>query len=351
MADLKPLGLALVGAGAFGDFCLAAFAEMPEVKIAAIVDVDLERAQQFADRYQAVPYQLLSEALKNNEISIVALNTPPFLHAAQGLEVLNAKRHLFCEKPLALTVEDGEAMIAAATENGVLITVDYVMRQNPYWQTAAALAQSGILGKLRHMDLANHAAGLSLPMDHWFWNASKSGGIWIEHGVHFFDAFSWVADQRGHVVGSQAFHRSDGAVDRVEAILQYGDVAAHCYHAFDQSGSTEQTTVRLTLEHGYITLNEWVPTALELSTTVMPELWKPYLPGTVEISEREVLAATIYEVRAFSPEGKSAVYKRSIQDGMLNLVKAIRDPRWKLMVTGEYGLESLRTAAAATALA
>jgi predicted dehydrogenase len=181
---------------------ISAFHEMPEVRIAAVVDVVLERAQEFAAEYGAVAYQSLSEALADPSVSILALNTPPFLHAEQGLAVLQAKRHLFCEKPLALTVEDGRRLIDAAKQHNVLLTVDYVMRQNPYWAAAAELAGAGVLGKLRHMDLANHAAGLSRPDNHWFWDKGKSGGIWIEHGVHFFDAFAWVSGQTGTVTGA-----------------------------------------------------------------------------------------------------------------------------------------------------
>src|SRR6266536_3608796 len=154
-------------------------------------------------------------------------------------------------------------MISAAQANHVHLTTNYVMRHNPYWQAAARLAQSQVLGPLRHMDLQNHAAGLVLPEHHWFWDKNLSGGIWVEYGVHFFDAFSWLSSSPGIVLGSTKYGRPDGVVDRVEAILRYGDAAAHCYHAFDQSRQTEQTTVRLTFERGYVTLREWVPTSLD----------------------------------------------------------------------------------------
>jgi len=102
MADQSAVGIGLVGAGAFGEFCLAAFAEMSEVRIVAVADTDLARAQNAAGHYQAVAYPTLDALLADPQVQIVALNTPPFLHGAQGLAVLNAGKHLFCEKPLAL---------------------------------------------------------------------------------------------------------------------------------------------------------------------------------------------------------------------------------------------------------
>src|SRR5690606_14636556 len=110
---------------------------------------------------------------------------------------------------------------------GVRLTVDYVMRHNPFWDAAARLRRDGVLGRLLQMDLVNHAAGLDLPPDHWFWDPAQSGGIWVEHGVHFFDAFAWVAGAPGDVAASQAFARPDGAVDRVAALARYGEAAAH----------------------------------------------------------------------------------------------------------------------------
>lgn len=342
--NAEPVGIGLVGAGAFGRFCLDAFSVMPEVRIAAIADVDAGRAQASAATYHAQAYTELDALLANPDVEIVALNTPPYLHMQQGLSILRAGKHLFCEKPLALTVEDGEELIRAARENNVRLTVDYVMRYNPFWSAAASLARSGVLGRLRHMDLANHAAGLDLPANHWFWDRSKSGGIWVEHGVHFFDAFAWVAAQPGQVVASHAFQRSDGVVDRVEALARFGDAAAHFYHAFDQSGRSEQTTVKLAFEQGYVTLFEWAPTSIHILTTVALDELKPFLSGAIET---ERLPDQRLNVRVYAPEGKSTVYRACIQAGMRDLVAATRNPAHSPEITGENALTSLSMALAA----
>lgn len=341
----EPVGIGLVGAGAFGVFCLEAFAIMPEVRIAAVADTDAGRADSLAQRFGASAYHSLEAMLADPSVEIVALNTPPFLHGSQGLAAIEAGKHLFCEKPLALTTADGEALIRAAEARNLRLTVDYVMRPNPYWQAAAGLRRDGVLGALRHMDLANHAAGLSLPPDHWFWDARKSGGIWIEHGVHFFDAFAWVAGVDGEISASAAYARADGVTDRVEALAHFGDAAAHFYHAFDQSGQTEQTTVILTFERGYVTLREWVPTSIEILTPVSAEALRPYLPGSAEVHVRDDGRTSAY---AYAPEGKSSIYRACIQSGMRDLAQAVRQPQRSTIVTGRDGLQSLKLAVAAT---
>jgi predicted dehydrogenase len=224
------------------------------------------------------------------------------------------------------------------------------MRANPLWRAAADLRASGVLGRLLHMDLANHAAGLNLPHGHWFWDKAISGGIWIEHGVHFFDAFAWVAGTTGRVTAAQAFTHAQGCEDRVQALAVYGDAAAHVYHGFTHSSATERTTVRLTFEHGYLTLHEWVPTVLEIAgiDAAQAEAVRPLLPGVVQAEAAEGPA---WQARAVLPEGKAAVYRACVQQGMRQLAQAVRDPAAPLAVTAEHGLASLRMAVAAEALA
>lgn len=343
------VGIGLVGAGAYGEFCLAAFAGVPEVSIAAVCDTDTARAERFAAQYGAQAYTTLEAILDNPAVEIVALNTPPFLHAAQGLAALNAGKHLFCEKPLALTLADGRALLDAAARNYVRLTVDYVMRYNPLWATAASIREAGVLGALLHLDLANHAAGLSLPAAHWFWDKAKSGGIWIEHGVHFFDAFAWVAGTNGEITGAQAFSNARGQEDRVEALARYGNASAHFYHGFTHSGAHEQTTARLTFERGYLTLHEWVPTRLEIDslTPADAEAVRPLLPGEVQAHQAET---NLTRLTARLPQGKSAVYRECIQGGIRDLARAVRDPDSPLRVTGEHGIASLSMAIAAHSL-
>ncbi len=334
----QPAGIALVGAGAFGAFCLAAFSQLSEARIAAVVDVDAERAERFAAQYGARACTQLADALADPDVSIVALNTPPHLHAQQGLAVLRAGKHLFCEKPLAMNAAEGEALAQAAAENGALLTVDYVMRYNPLWQLCADLRQSGVVGDLLHMDLANHAAGRDLPPRHWFWDHARSGGIWVEHGVHFFDAFAWVAGVPGEVLASDAL-----GPQRVACLARYGAAMAHFYHGFTHSGRDEQTTVHLTFERAHVTLSGWVPTYVSILTDAETHRIESLMPEGYTLSAaaggQRLLTATLGD--------KAAAYTQAIQAGMRNLIAAIRGKE-DLRVTAAHGLASLRMAEQAT---
>lgn len=79
-----------------------------------------------------------------------------------------------------------------------------MQRYNPLYTMVADLIQSQMLGKVLHGYLENYASDEGLDPDHWFWDRSKSGGIFLEHGVHFFDMFEgWLG--RGEVVAASHF--------------------------------------------------------------------------------------------------------------------------------------------------
>lgn len=335
------VGVGLVGAGAFGQFCLDAYHEMEQVHIAAVADVDESRAKSTARLYGARSYTSLADMLRNDDVQIVALNTPPNLHARQGRQVIQAGRHLFCEKPLATSLEDARLLLAAAAAQGVKVTVNYVMRHNLFWQAVAKINRLSLLGALRHIDLANHAAGLELPTSHWFWDKTISGGIWIEHGVHFFDAFSMVTRETGQIDFARHYHDAHNRNDRVEALAQYGQTAAHFYHAFDQSATSEQTVVNLTFERGYVRLDGWIPIYMTIVTPVDADNLLPLLPGKVKV--KQTPGGRSY-ITAYAPDGKTAVYRQCIQRGMSNLVSEITGESYGLTVMPHMALSSLKMA-------
>ena len=94
-----------------------------------------------------------------------------------------------------------------------------------------------LLGELLHGYFENYASDENLPAEHWFWDRAKSGGIFVEHGVHFFDMFAgWLG--AGEVVAAQASRRAGTNIeDQVQCTVRYGDgVHVNFYHGFTAAG-------------------------------------------------------------------------------------------------------------------
>ena len=122
-----------------------------------------------------------------------------------------------------------------------------------------------------HGYFENYASDENLPHEHWFWDRAKSGGIFIEHGVHFFDLFAgWlgpgtvVAAQRGIRPGS-----SPPLEEHVHCTVRYGPTTlVNFYHGFHQAGRMDRQELRLVFEWGDVTLYDWVPTHVRIHAIV-----------------------------------------------------------------------------------
>jgi len=357
----EPLGVGLVGAGGFGVFCIAAFEALREVEVCAVADVDRGRAEAAAPQGAAV-YEDYAALLADPRVQIVAINTPPALHAPMAIQAAQAGKHIFLEKPLATTVEDGRAVIEAARRAGVQITIDYVQRFHPLHELAQAIVRSGALGPLRRFALENFATDEALLPGHWFWDPALSGGIHVEHGVHFIDLCNQLAGQADTVWG-MAQRRTDGREDRVFAGVHYGDeVIASFYHSFNQIRPVERTTIRLACAHGDLTIQGWIPETLHVAGLVRDDglaALEGLLGAPVEVLERyageratfrhggttETLNASI-QATVDAPD-RQGHYRRAIQQGMRALAAAVRGEAL-LTVRAEDGLASLAVAVAAT---
>jgi predicted dehydrogenase len=125
---------------------------------------------------------------------------------------------------------------------------------------------------------------------HWFWDEEKSGGIFIEHGVHFFDMFSgWLGE--GKLIASQKLQRSSAinVWDKVQASVLYANGLVNFYHGFDQPKIMDRQEMRLLFERGEVTLYEWVPTRVKLTALCSEkelQTLKSIFPGAeIEIVE------------------------------------------------------------------
>lgn len=339
------VGIGVLGVGSYGMLCLDVLAAMPEVSIVAVADVDVAKARLVAAQHSARSYSTLEKMLDDPYIHMVILATPPYLHAQQARAAIRAGKHVFCDAPLALSLEDVDELLAEAARAGVLIGVDHVMRFNPFYETVRAIREDRVLGALQHIDLTDHFSPGERPPDHWFWDDARSGGIWLEHCLPFFDALIWMTGESGEIVGAQSFARSDGVLQRVQAIGRFGESAAHIYHSLEPAGVPERTIVRLTFEGGTITLREWLPTVIEIIAwwDIAPLII--YLPGSVTPEKYE---GNLKRLRAYSPQGSQIVMREGLQRALRSLTAPICNPSIPVTITHEDIQQTMRLALAAS---
>lgn len=266
------IGIGVIGCGGFGLYALEHFLQVPGVKLIGVTDVYRPAAEAAAQRFGVPDMGEIDKLVDHDDVDLVYIATPPFLHCEQSLLAMRAGKHVICEKPFAMTMAEADEMIATAHQNDLLVIANLMQRYNSIYGMVKQLIDSGILGDVLHGYFENYASDEQLGAEHWFWDRAKSGGIFIEHGVHFFDMFAgWLGE--GRVEAAQLSVRAGTDIeDQFHCTIRYGDtVLVNHYHGFTQVARMDRQEIRLLFERGDVTLYEWVPTRVRIHAVANEE--------------------------------------------------------------------------------
>src|SRR6187551_1580672 len=108
------IGLGVIGCGGFGLFALQQFVQVPGIRLAGMAGTARPAAEAAARRYGLDDVVDVDRLLALPTVDVVYISTPPFLHYDQAKQALTAGKHVICEKPLALNVEQADELIALA---------------------------------------------------------------------------------------------------------------------------------------------------------------------------------------------------------------------------------------------
>lgn len=191
----KAIRVGIIGVGGIArGVHIPGYKKLPGVEIAAVSDLVLDRAQEAAK--DAGPdtraYADYREMLTAEELDAVSVCTPNAFHKDPTIAALEAGAHVLCEKPIASSVADGEAMIAAANRTGKLLTIGLMTRFAPYAQAIRRFSDDGFLGEVYYAR-AQYLRRRLIPDWGVFHIHEKSGGgALIDIGVHILDLTMWL---------------------------------------------------------------------------------------------------------------------------------------------------------------
>jgi len=151
-----------------------------------IVNPIESRARAISEKYGATVASF-EEVLENSSVDIVDICTPTFTHRELAVRALEAGKHILCEKPVALTLEDARAMNGAAKKSGRKFMVGHVVRFFPQYIRVKELAAAGDVGEIVMAKLHRGGSFSSHGIDNWFADIAKSGGVFVDLSIHDFD--------------------------------------------------------------------------------------------------------------------------------------------------------------------
>ena len=160
-----------------------ALAEIPEARIAAVADVDEEVARSTGEQYGCPWTTDYREVVAHDSVGAVMVCTPPFIHEEVAVAAAKARKHVFCEKPLAPTTSACDAIIKAAADAGVKLMVAENWLFDPLVFYLKECVSDGRFGQLRHVRLMQAWSG---PDRARFYDSPVVGrnGVFLEDGIH-----------------------------------------------------------------------------------------------------------------------------------------------------------------------
>jgi len=356
------LGYGIVGASKFAEFCLDQFRRVEKVRPVGVWSRTDARARAFADKHGIRHYAELDELIADPQVELVHVATIPAVHGEQALAAIECGKHVLCEKPLATTLDEARLLVEVAGETERTLLVNFVMRYGPLWGPVKTIIDENILGGLLRGQLFNCAGDSGLTENHWFWDKSLSGGIFVEHGVHFFDLLrSWLGE--GRVVDAhESFRGTTGRVDQVRCDVKFGDeTTVGFYHGFHQAGRLDRQELKLIFERGELVLRGWIAGEVALHAVLddmQVQRIKEILPRTDDIIEDRLDGEQTVcirrgreepvnaEIRLYwrAPDDKQVLYGRAVQRLMEDLIESVRNRKHRPRLKAEDGLAALKMA-------
>ena len=165
--------LGILGGGYWGKNVLRNFSSMEEVEVKVLCDPNPDSLQELRESFPSLELIDKPEALlRSDGIEGVAIVTPPSLHASPAKEALRSGKHVFVEKPMAMSVEEGEELVRMAEEGGRVLFVDETFLYDPALRTVKEMIRGGEIGEVYHLLLQRLGMGRIRCESNVWWNSA-----------------------------------------------------------------------------------------------------------------------------------------------------------------------------------
>ncbi|MBN1639973.1 MAG: Gfo/Idh/MocA family oxidoreductase [Anaerolineae bacterium] len=229
--------------------------------LVAVCDIDSEKGAEFAERYGGVAfYRDYHEMLRDGGLDAVSICTPSGLHSEMTIAAAEAGVNVLCEKPMAITVPQIDAMMAAVEKTGIKLEVIFQRRTYQITQTVREAVQSGVLGQLTLADayLKYYRSPAYYQSADWraTW-ALDGGGALMNQGVHGIDVLTWImGDVESVYAKASAKVRDIEVEDTCVALVTFANGAYGVIEGTTSSNPGEPTTFYFHGEKGTIVLSD-----------------------------------------------------------------------------------------------
>ncbi len=277
-----PYKVGILGCGNRSKAHISALNEVPEIQIAALCDLVPHKMNRRAELIRRGPeprkYVDMEEMFQQEDLDAIAVVLPNHLHKLGTIAALEAGKHVFCEKPMALTVADCNKMIAVSERTRRAIQIGTQRRHSNGYKTAVETIRNASVGRILSSDINSYRDDWRVPdedeyppgVQYWRMNQDQCGGVVYEMGAHIIDVNNWIFDSEPVAVASlQGVNdlalRSRDSTDHGGVLVRYANDALMNYggnlYTYGPTGSNYFFAVNGTIElnGGWLSINYGSP--------------------------------------------------------------------------------------------
>lgn len=282
---MRQLRIGLVGCGFMGKMHGNVYNLLDNAKLVAVSDHRPEKLAAYAQDLGCEAVAHYDALLSRDDIDAIDICLPTFLHKDATIKAAQAGKHIMCEKPMALTVAEAEAMIEAVERAGVRLMIGHCIRFWPEYALLKQIVDDGRLGKLLSINLTRFGEFPSWSSENWLADESKAGGGVLDMHIHDTDYILYLLGEPSSMV-------SFGSVDErgtshAFTTLQYPGCVAHLEGGWNLPPKTPfKMAFRAIFERGAVIMDGGPMTIYEVGKDpVVPEFPKMEAAGGGNISD------------------------------------------------------------------
>ena len=226
---MEKVRFGIIGCGMIADFHFRAIEGIEDAETIGCVDAYAPSAERFAAAHGIKKYDTLADMLGDAAIDAVTICTPSGLHTQQAIDAMNAGKHVVCEKPMSLTLEDADLLIAVANKTQVKVCIISQFRYAPAVQAVTTAIEAGALGNIVSGSLQMKYYRSDEYYASGAWRGTKAmdgGGCLMNQGIHGVDVFRYLMGPVKSLVGyARTQQRKIEVEDSAAAALEFASGA------------------------------------------------------------------------------------------------------------------------------
>lgn len=272
---INKLKIGIIGCGFMGRMHGTVYGLLDKVDLVACVDINPETAKKYSAEFSVNSYTSLEEMLTHEEVDVIDICVPTYLHKEFTIKSAQAGKDIVCEKPMALTVEDAQEMITACNQSKVRLMIAHCIRFWPEYAYLKELIDSKKYGNLLYLNLTRYGEFPHWSSNNWLADATKSGGAALDMHIHDTDYALFVMGEPDKIHSCGI--RDEKGMSYICSDYQYKDAIVHLEGGWN---FPPKTPFRMTFRANF----EYAAALMEGSAlTIYPKTGEPFSPAFAQM--------------------------------------------------------------------